>query len=177
DNPFLPAAFHDTVRQQYTSALAAQELEGAFIDAGGVMFRRDWFAVVDRLPPLLGKVRCWDLAATPQDEAKARDPDGTAGVLLGKAGDGTHYVLDVRRLRGSPQQVETLVRQTATQDGRDVTIWMEQEPGSAGVTVISHYLRLLCGYDFHGQRSTGSKADRARPLPAQAQAGLLHLLR
>ena len=35
DNPFLPAGFPDTVRRQYTSALAAQELEGQFLDAGG----------------------------------------------------------------------------------------------------------------------------------------------
>jgi len=37
---------------------------------------------------------------------------------------------------------------------------------------VSGYLRLLCGYDFHGQRSTGSKADRARPLAAQAEGGV-----
>jgi PBSX family phage terminase large subunit len=41
DNPFLPAGFHDTVRQQCTSTVAAQELEGEFLDVGGMMFRRD----------------------------------------------------------------------------------------------------------------------------------------
>src|SRR5262249_25926116 len=59
DNPFLPPGFHDTVRQQYTSTLAAQELEGEFIDAGGTMFRRHWFPLVDAVPPLIGKVRAW----------------------------------------------------------------------------------------------------------------------
>jgi predicted phage terminase large subunit-like protein len=177
DNPFLPPHFEATVRAQYTSALSAQELEGEFIDTGGVMFRRHWFPIVDRIPPLVGKVRAWDLAATPLDEEKARDPDYTAGVLLGKDAGGTHYVLDVRRLRGTPQQVEALVRHTALADGQDVSIVMEQEPGSAGVAVISYYLRLLCGYNFHGVRSTGSKADRALPLAAQAEGGTVKLLR
>jgi hypothetical protein len=54
---------------------------------------------------------------------------------------------------------------------------MEQEPGSAGATVIDHYLRLLSGFTFHGERSTGSKADRAQPLAAQAEGGTVKLLR
>jgi predicted phage terminase large subunit-like protein len=177
DNPFLPAAFEATVRAQYTSALAAQELEGQFIDAGGALFRRHWFPLVDRAPPLVARVRAWDLASTPKDEATARDPDYTAGVLMGKAADRTLYVLDVRRLRGTPQQVEALVRQTAQADGRGTAIVMEQEPGSAGKVVTDHYLRLLQGYTFHGKRSTGSKADRAQPLAAQAEGGAVRLLR
>src|SRR5262249_27686438 len=145
-------------------------------DQGGALFQRHWFAVVDRVPPLVSRVRAWDLAATPTDEAKARDPDWTAGVLLGRDASGTHYVLDVRRLRGTPQQVQALVRPTAERDGRDVPIWMEQEPGSAGAVVIDHYLRLLAGFAFHGERSTGSKVDRALPLAAQAEGGTVQLL-
>jgi hypothetical protein len=79
DNPFLPAGFHDTVRRQYTSELSAQELEGQFLDAGGVLFRRDWFAVVGQAPPLRSLVRAWDLAATPKDEDKANDPGAAPG--------------------------------------------------------------------------------------------------
>src|SRR5262249_5683012 len=57
DNPFLPSQFHDTVRGQYTSLLAAQELEGEFLDSGGTLFRRAWFQVVDALPKLKDRVR------------------------------------------------------------------------------------------------------------------------
>jgi predicted phage terminase large subunit-like protein len=180
DNPFLPAEVYDTTRAQYTSALSAQELEGLFIDAGGTLFRREWFPVVDRVPPLaplVGRVRAWDLAATPTDEAASRDPDWTAGVLLGRDAGRTLYVLDVRRLRGTPKEVEGLVRRTAEADGPGVTVVMEQEPGSAGKTVIDHYLRLLQAFTFYGNRSTGSKADRARPLAAQAEGGTVKLLR
>ncbi len=177
DNPFLPPRFDSTLRHHYTSALSAQELEGLFIDAGGVMFRRKWFGIVDKSPPLIGCVRAWDLAATPKDEAKANDPDWTAGVLLAKAQDRTLYILDVRRLRGTPQQVQELVCRTAVQDGRGVAICMEQEPGSSGKTVTDFYLRLLCGFNFYGVHSTGSKADRAGPLAAQAEGGAVKLVR
>jgi predicted phage terminase large subunit-like protein len=178
DNPFLPAGFHETVRRQYGSALAAQELEGEFLESGGTLFRRHWFPVVDAVPALKSRVRCWDLAGTPVDEKKANDPDWTAGVLVGKAEDGSLYVLDVRRLRGTPQQVQAAVRATAEQDGRLVPIWMEQEPGSAGVAVIDHYLRhVLAGWRFKGVRSTGSKAERAQPLAAQAEGGAVRLVR
>jgi predicted phage terminase large subunit-like protein len=178
DNPFLPPGFTETIRQQYTSILSAQELEGEFLDSGGTLFMRGWFGIVDHAPQLVGRVRAWDLAATPKDERRARDPDWTAGVLLGKARDGTRYILDVRRTRGRPQEVEELVRQTAVEDGRGVKILMEQEPGSAGVAVIDHYRRtMLSGYNFQGERSTGSKADRAQPVAAQAEGGAVKLLR
>jgi predicted phage terminase large subunit-like protein len=178
ENPFLPPTFNDTVRQQYTSLLAAQELEGQFIDAGGTMFRRQWFGIVDSVAQLVGCVRAWDLAATPKDEARARDPDYTVGLQMAKDIYGNLIVLDVRRLRGSPQDVQTLVRQTAIQDSVDVPIVMEQEPGSAGVAVIDYYLRhVLPGFFFFGQRSTGSKADRAQPLAALAEGGAVQLLR
>src|SRR5262249_12310829 len=128
DNPFLPADFHGNVRAQYTSTLAAQELEGKFIDPEGTMFKREWFQVVKEAPKNLRRRGGWDLASRPRDDVKARDPDYTAGVLLGKDGNGDHYILDVRRLRGTPQQVQALVQATAEEDGRSVAIWFEQEP-------------------------------------------------
>jgi predicted phage terminase large subunit-like protein len=177
ENPFLPAGFHETVRQQYTSVLAAQELEGEFIDAGGCLFKRHWFGIVDRLPHLIARVRAWDLAATPEDEETARDPDWTVGLLMGKDSSRNHYILDMRRLRGSPQQVQALVRSTAEEDGQGVRIVMEQEPGSAGKMVIDHYLRVLAGWAFYGERSSGSKSERAQPLAALAEGGAVKLLR
>jgi phage terminase large subunit-like protein len=44
--------------------------------------------------------------------------------------------------------------------------------------VIDHYRRhVLPGFIFYGQRSTGSKADRAQPLAALAEGGAVQLLR
>ncbi len=176
DNPHLPATFYDKVRGQYTSYLAAQELEGEFLDTPGALFRRDWFEIVESAPAELRQVRAWDLAAT--DAKKADDPDWTAGVLLGKSKDNVYYVLDVRHVRSSPRQVEALVRQTAELDGRGVPIWIEQEPGASGVTLIDHYTRnVLAGWTIKGERSTGDKPTRAQPLAAQAEAGNVKLVR
>jgi predicted phage terminase large subunit-like protein len=178
DNPFLPPAFTETVRGQYTSTLAAQELDGQFLDQGGGLFRRAWFPVVETAPAELRLVRAWDLAGTAKDPNRSHDPDWTAGVLMGKDAAGRYYLLDVRRTRATPGGVEQMVTQAAFTDDRAVEIWMEQEPGSAGAAVIEHYQRrVLPGFNFHGERSTGDKVTRAKPLAAQAEAGNVKLVR
>ncbi len=176
ENPFLPESFTETLRRQYGSLLSQQELDGDFVEGGGLMFRRDWFGIVEAAPADLQKVRSWDLAATEQKDSN--DPDWTAGVLMGKHADGTFYIIDVRRARGTPRAIEQLVRTTAEQDGKTTPIIMEQEPGASGVNLIDHYLRyVLSGYNFHGERPTGDKVTRAQPLSAQAEAGNVKLLR
>jgi phage terminase large subunit-like protein len=92
-------------------------------------------------------------------------------VKIGRDDEGTFYVLDVRRISGTPQQVKSFVRATADEDASDVQIWMEQEPGSAGLVVIDDYLRMLAGFAFWGERSTGSKPDRAMPFAARMEQG------
>ncbi len=176
DNPFLPQNFHGTVRKQYTSHMAAQELEGLFIDAAGTMFKRDWFAVVDALPTMVSCVRAWDLAAT-ADTGK-NDPDYSAGALLGRDASGGIYVLDVKRRRGTPAEIQQLVKVTALADGGATEIWMEEEGGSSGKIAIDHYRRnILPGFNFRSERSTGSKSTRAAPFAAMAEGGAVKLLR
>jgi predicted phage terminase large subunit-like protein len=177
DNPFLPPQFADTVANQYTNRLALQELEGLFLDQEDGLFQRAWFRIVEAAPPGLSLLRAWDLAATPKDRKKAADPDYTCGVLMGKAPDGMCYVLDVKRLRGSPQQVEAAVKSVAELDTRRVHVWFEQEPGSSGKIAIDHFVRqVLPGYVVRGERSTGDKGTRAGPLAAAAERGLVKLV-
>ncbi|WP_440952045.1 phage terminase large subunit [Methanococcoides sp. FTZ1] len=134
--------------------------------AAGLYFKREWFEIVDSIPKHAKKVRFWDLAAT--DEKKAEDPDWTVGCLLAMDA-GIYYVVDVQRVRKNPGAVETLIQQTALADGVDVPILMEQEPGSSGVNVISHYSRhVLAGFNFRGLKSTGNKVVRAGPISAAA---------
>jgi len=48
------------------------------------------------------------------------------------------------------------IRQIAQLDGRDVEVFMEQEPGSSGVNDIDRYAgNVLLGNSFRGIRSTG----------------------
>ena len=119
------------------------------------------------------RVRYWDFAATEQKEGV--DPDWTAGVLMGIE-DGAYQVQDVQRFREGPAEVEVRVKAQAQIDGPNVPVRIEQEPGSAGVIVIDHYARhVLQGRDFRGVRSSGSKAERARPLAAAVSNGLVSL--
>ena len=88
--------------------------------------------------------------------------------------DGAYQVHDVQRFRVGPAEVEARVKAQAQIDGSSVPVRIEQEPGSAGVIVTDHYARqVLQGYDFRGVRSTGSKAERARPLAAAISNGLV----
>lgn len=130
---------------------------------GSGMFNREWFEVVDSPPTNIVKtVRYWDMAAT---KPKAgRDPDYTVGVLMGKMTDDRYILLDIRRIRDNPGQVEALVRQTAIEDGVKTHVHIEQEPGSSGVMVIDHYIRrVLAGFVCKGNRVTGDKSSRAHP--------------
>ena len=57
-------------------------------------------------------------------------------------------------------------------------IQMEQEPGSAGKNLIDQYARyVLAGYTFTGQRATGDKETRAKPMSAAVANGNVRLLR
>jgi len=176
DNPSLD-------QEEYRQSLAeldphtrAQLLEGDWDSIAGNLFRREWFEIVDAAPADCRWVRYWDRAAT---EAKpGRDPDYTVGVLMGRSKDGIFYVQDVQRVRATPRGVESLVVATAEVDTRRVPIWMEQEPGSSGVDTIDTYTRrALSGFEFRGDKVTGSKETRARPLSSQAEAGNVKLVR
>ena len=136
----------------------------------GGMFQRQWFQIVNAIPAEMRQVRFWDLAATVGG-------DFTAGCKGGMK-DGVYYVADMRRIRGTPAQVEALVRQTAELDGRNVPVYIEQEPGSSGVNTIDHYQRrVLPGFIVYGVRSTGSKSERAAPMSSAAEVGNVRLLR
>jgi predicted phage terminase large subunit-like protein len=102
--------------------------------------------------------------------------------LLARAADGYWQVEDVVRGRWSPAERNAVMLATAQADaakyGRaDVTIGIEQEPGSAGEECAAASVRLLAGYAVYADRVTGSKEVRAEPFAAQAEAGNVRILR
>ena len=114
-------------------------------------------------------VRYWDLAATKPKQGT--DPDYTVGLKLGTK-QGQYYILDVKRDRLRPKEAESLIKQTAILDGYQTRIFMEQEPGSSGVSVVDYYARqVLQGYSFWGVKVTGPKEERAAPVSSAAEAG------
>lgn len=177
ENPFNPPGFEDTLRGQYTSGFAEQELEGRFVELGGTVARREWFPVVDAAPDCRRKVRAWDFAATP--EGLDGRGDWTAGALMGERTDGKGWVLlDMVRAKVAGGAVAGLVRRTAELDGKGTEVGVEQEPGSSGKVAVAYLTRELAGFDVWAVSPGGrDKLTRAMPLLAQAEAGNVCLMR
>ena len=177
DNPYLDQEEYDESLKELDIVTRRRLREGDWdVMPDGNLFKRAWFQnqIVDVVPTYLRKVRYWDLAAT---EAKqGRDPDWTVGLLLGEA-LGIYYVLDIVRIQATPLEVEATIRRAAEKDGKSTWIYLEQEPGASGKTVIDHYMRtVLPGFAVSGIRSTGSKVTRAAPVSSAAEYGRIFLL-
>jgi predicted phage terminase large subunit-like protein len=137
--------------------------EGTFFDVEAVDYLEG-----ESIADYEGIVRYWDLAAT---EAKmGRDPDFTVGFLMAKSRN-EYFCIDAIRGRWSPAQVETKVFETALRDrtrfAEKLKVRIEEEPGAAGKSLVSHYKDLLAGFDVDGARATGNKMVRAQPFATQ----------
>ncbi len=184
--PFIPATLDDNPfldREQYVKSLEnldpttrQQLLKGDWnARSAGGKFRREWFKLTEVAPVNARFVRYWDMAAT--EKNSKNDPDWTAGCLLGKTAEGIYYIKDMRHRRGTPQQIEALIRQTAQLDGSQTAIYMEQEPGASGKTLIDYYTRqVLSGSTFYGDKPSADKITRADPVSSQAEAGNVFLV-
>lgn len=143
--------------------------------AAGMYFRRSWFEVVDTLPAGERRTcRAWDLAATTVKEGA--DPSFTASVRMSRDKDGTYYIEHAEHFRESPSKVETMMRNTATQDGRGVTVRIPQDPGQAGKSQAKRFVSMLAGHNVRAKPVTGDKVTRASGLSAQVEAGNVKVL-
>lgn len=170
DNPFLPAAFAETLRAQYPSQFAAQELDGAFLDPQGTVFRREWFRVVEQAPEGLSWARYWDLAASVKTTA-----DYTASVAMAMGGDGTVYLRDMIRGRWEWPDQEKLLTQTMLADlGTRHGI----EKALHGIAAVQTLLRRpdLAAVSIQGIDVDKDKLTRALPLAARAEQGKVALV-
>ncbi len=143
--------------------------------AAGKVFNRGWFEVVDAAPAGGRTIRFWDLAATEKTVAKP-DPDYTAGVKMRRVGD-VYYVMDAIAVQESPGRVDTLIKNTAAQDGVEVTVRFEREGGASGVRDARNTVTMMAGYDVRAVSPQGDKVTRAKGLAAQAEAGNVKLVR
>ncbi|RVC47594.1 terminase [Mesorhizobium sp. M4A.F.Ca.ET.090.04.2.1] len=143
--------------------------------AAGLLFQRGWCKVVDVAPSILKAVRGWDLASTPKTEEN--DPDWTTGTKIGKLADGAFIVLDHRRDRQGPNGVETLLKNTADEDGKTVEISLPKDPGAAGKSYAVTLTKKLLGFNVRSTPETGDKVTRFNAFSAQAEAGNVLVLR
>jgi predicted phage terminase large subunit-like protein len=182
DNPFLDKESYEKTLDKLDPVTRARLREGNWeILRKGNMFKRDWFELVDTLPPYRRTVRWWDMAATDEEKAKKKnksgEPDYTASMKVSEA-NGIYYIEDIIRVRKDPEGTEKIQHSTAVHDGYGVSIFEEQEPGSSGIAVISSKSRsIFKGYAYSGINSTGSKVDRASIASAAAGNGNIKILR
>lgn len=175
ENPYIDQESYVKSLSNLDPITRKQYLEGDWnARHGGSIFKREWFEIIKQAPANIPTVRYWDKAATKPKDAN-KDPDYTVGAKLAIK-NGVYYIIDIKRIRAAPPQVEALIKQTAQTDGVGTRIFMEQEPGSSGVESIDHYNReVLIGFAFRGVKTTGSKAERAAPVSSAAEAGNIKL--
>jgi predicted phage terminase large subunit-like protein len=137
--------------------------------AAGLYFKREWCTVVDEVPADLDTVRYWDLAAT--EKTEFNDPDWTVGIKLGRDQNAGYWLLDVVRARANPGDVERILLNTATQDGKRVRIGFGRDPGQAGKSQALHLVRGLSNFTVTSAPESGDKLTRFGPFSSQCRAG------
>nr|WP_027685071.1 phage terminase large subunit [Rhizobium leguminosarum] len=170
---FGPEAVAKLKRDMGSYAYAGQYQQRPAPRSGG-MFQRGDFEIVDAVPAGARRCRAWDFAASADKPGK--QPDWTVGLKMAYVND-IFYVEHVERGRWKPGEVETTLKNTASQDGTDVLIRMPQDPGAAGKADAATKVKLLAGYSVNVQTVTGEKATRAKPASAQSEAGNIKLMR
>ena len=81
------------------------------------------------------------------------------------------------RARANPGDVEQLLLNTATQDGKRVTIGFGQDPGQAGKSQAQHLVRALSGFTVRPATESGDKLTRFGPFSSQCRAGNVKIRR
>ncbi len=143
----------------------------------GMIFQRDWFPIVDAIPAgWISAIRFWDRAAT-KPNAENKDPDWTRGLKLYKYPNGSFVVADLKSMRDTPGNVESLVRNVASHDTHQCRIMSQQDPGSAGKAEAEYFTRMLSGYDVRVMTTSSDKLTRAKPVSAQCEVGNIRVLR
>lgn len=143
--------------------------------SAGMIFRKSWFPIVDEAPAGGRIVRYWDRAASRPSPAYP-DPDWTRGVLQKRVG-GRNYILDVCSLRDTPHAVIRAMRACADQDGPDVEVWAEEDPGQAGKSELDQMAQHFSDRQFRRWKVDQDKVTRALPMSAAAEQGNVILVR
>ena len=135
----------------------------------GGLWKTDLIEVHECAPVGLTECRGWDVGAS---EGKG---DYTVGARLGRASDGSYWIVDIaRRQTGEPR---AMAKQVAAMDGRSVVISWPQDPGQAGKDQAQSMVRDFAGWIFRTSPETGAKATRWEPFQAQVNGGNVRMVR
>ncbi len=145
--------------------------------AGSGMFEVSKFIMIDgntfNFPAhVLRIVRYWDKAGTQDGGAY------TAGVKIAALKNGRYMIMDVVRGQWGATKREQIIEDTAIQDGKNVKIFIEQEPGSGGKESAESTIARLKGKGFACLRDlpTGDKVYRADPFSVAVNRSLVLMI-
>jgi predicted phage terminase large subunit-like protein len=146
-------------------------------DTSGMVFKARWFEVIEpHQVPTGGRiVRYWDRAAT-EVTPGANNPDWTVGTKMMEK-NGIFYVLDVCRFRKTANGMYASMRECADNDGMEVEVWAEEDPGSSGKNEIVLLAQMFPDRAFYSNRVNTSKVARSKPMSAQAERGNIKIVR
>jgi predicted phage terminase large subunit-like protein len=113
----------------------------------------------------------------PTEKTEFNDPDWTVGIKLGRDNNGGYWLLDLGRARANPGDVERLLLNTATQDGKRVRIGFGKDPGQAGKSQAQHLVRALSSFTVTPAAESGDKLTRFGPFSSQCRAGNVKIRR
>lgn len=149
---------------------------------GSSMVSEDMFEIVDH-PPInpISKIRGWDMAAGIPNEANNFKCDWTVGVLMSKDAYGTFYIEDVVRFQRQIDGVLKGIRDTAWQDGLDVTQVVPCDPGQAGKVANKFYVTFLAeagvSTRVEGSNPHANKATRFGPFASVVANGSVKIVK
>ena len=145
--------------------------------SAGELFKSYYWKFLDDAPSNLVKViRYWDKAGTMPNESNP-DPDWTSGTKIGIDRYSRIIILDQVRFRMEPGDVELKIKEYAERDGKDIEIWLEQDPGAAGKAEASYYNKNLLGYNVRFNPKRTSKLTYWGPFASQVKQGNVYLVR
>jgi len=180
DNPGLDVTSYREGLAKLHPLIRSQLEQGDWdVSSQGSMFQRE--AMLQSLVPAAypegdTSVRAWDLAATAPSGGE-HDPDYTVGLRADwNSQTGVMVIRNVVRDQLQPDDVDRLMRLTATADGPGIVQRVEEEGGSSGKMTTRHIQRNLQQYAVQAIRPTGSKQQRAVPYSAMLGNGLVRIV-
>lgn len=185
DNPILlkgnPAYLADLMAQSRVNQL--RFLKGSWTAQieGASFIKREWFQYVNKKPKnVRNRVRGWDTAATLPSEVRP-DPDYTAGVLISRDREGIYYIENCQRFRMLTDGVLKEISTISKDDGYDVSIVIEKDPGGAGKIANQFFVRYLAerGSTVHSTpvNSGAGKLKRFLPFASLCESGAVRIVR
>ncbi len=185
----------DPVRLPQLQIEAIKAEQGEMVYAGqygqkptpreGGMFKIDRLNIVHSVPEgekLTRVIRYWDKAGT-----KRKTSAYTVGAKLGVvewtqmlSGQNVtlrkYYVLDIRRFKERAGDRERIIHETAKEDGPEVVVWIEQEPGSGGLDSAELTISNLSGFTCRAEVPTEDKVARADSFASQVDVYKVSLI-